>query len=199
MKVSAASSVDGNGLAARQVVLGRDYECQRVGVDHRGGQTLVGRIVADHAQFQVAVQQFVGDLARQAAPHPYADLGIQAPEVLDVAQQVQGGRFVGAHRKRARRNCRAAPPASFPSPGADFRSAAHSRARCGRRLSAPGPSQSGRSAFRPVPLQGAARPARRRAACAAVCPPRGRSFFPWPPPKTPEVYAIPCRDQHNKT
>ena len=77
MKVSAASSVIETVLRCASRCLRRNHERQRVGVDHVGFQPLVGRIVADHAQLQVAVQQFVGDLARKAAPHLHLDLGIQ--------------------------------------------------------------------------------------------------------------------------
>src|ERR1039457_6562834 len=51
-------------------------------------EALIARIVADHAQLQVAVQQFVGQLARKTPPDLHLDLRVHLAVTLDVLQQI---------------------------------------------------------------------------------------------------------------
>src|ERR1039458_5549014 len=86
---------DGNGLALRETVDGGDDEGQRVGVNGAGLEALVGGIVTDDAEFEVAVQEFVGDLARETAAYLHFDLGVEFAVALDVAEQIENGGLVG--------------------------------------------------------------------------------------------------------
>ncbi len=80
---------------------GRNHEGQMIGVDHHRKQTLVFRIVADHAEFKIAVDQLRRNFARKRPAHLHLHLGIKPPVTLDVAQQVERRGFVGAHDQPA--------------------------------------------------------------------------------------------------
>ena len=136
MKVSMPSSVIGHRFALRQAVPRRDHERQRVGVNHFRLQPLVAGIVADHAQFQVAVHNLAGILLEKLRRTCTLTLGYSSPVSLDVLQQIEHRRFVRADHQPPGRIVAQFGQRVFQLLFAGSRNAGHIPARCGPRRSA---------------------------------------------------------------
>src|SRR5512134_2729961 len=67
-----------------------------VGVDDPGDKTDVGGVIADDAEFKIAVDQLAGNLARKASAYLDLHLRVQPAILLDVLEEVEGGGLVGA-------------------------------------------------------------------------------------------------------
>ena len=177
--------------------LRRNHEHQRIGVNHRRNQALIAGIVADHAQFQVAVDQLRRNLARKAAPHLHLDLGIELPVALDMAQQVKRGGFVRADGQPAGRII-----AQLGQRVLHLLAQVLEAPRVlQHRLAGVGEHQvlarTGRSASRPAPAPAAAAPARRPAACAAASRPRAKSSSRWRRSGKPAAGTVPYSPYDN--
>src|SRR5215469_2420845 len=85
---------NGNASAPGEGMFRRHDKYQRISVQSRRNQARIAGIVADHAQFEIAVDELSGDLARKAAAHLYFHLAIQPPVALDVTEQIQRCRLV---------------------------------------------------------------------------------------------------------
>ena len=91
----AAASWDSSSLRARQYPWGDDAaDDVSSGADLMEAEILGPDDVPEHAGS--AVDQLRRDPARKAAAHLHFDLGIEAPVLLDLVQQVQRGRLVRA-------------------------------------------------------------------------------------------------------
>ena len=137
MKVSSPSSVIETDAPAREAVLGRDDERQRVGVDHLGDQAIVAGVVAGDAELEVPLEQLDGDAARLRAPDLDLDLGVEAAGSAGCAAAGRASTIRWRRRPGARPTCRAARPARRPAPPRGSGSGARSRARCARCRSGP--------------------------------------------------------------
>jgi hypothetical protein len=103
MKVSIPSSeIDTDSRPASRCS-GETTKARVVGIDHSGNQPVIGRLVADHAELEIALDQPAGNLARQTAAHLDLDAGISLSIALDMAQQIQGRRLVRADDQPAGR------------------------------------------------------------------------------------------------
>ena len=81
----------------------RHDERQVVGVDHRGRDPGILRVVADDAQLEVPVDDLRRHAARQAAPHLHVHSRVEPAVGGDVRQEVERRRLVGADREAAGR------------------------------------------------------------------------------------------------
>ena len=97
-----AQLADRHLLPLREAVRRAHHETQVVDVDHVRLQPVVLRIVADHTQLQIAVDQLRWDAARQRPPYLHLHLGILPPVVDDVVHQVQRRGFIGPDHQPAR-------------------------------------------------------------------------------------------------
>ena len=155
----------------------RNHERQMIGEQHHRHQPVILRIVADHAQFQIAVNQLRWNLARKRPPHLHLHFRIQPPIALDMPQQIQRRRLVRPHRQPSRPSCRAVPPAHSPAPPPDSRTAARIRKRSARHRSEAAPCPSGRSAAPANPTPASEPPAKPPAVFAAAFRPAREKLF----------------------
>ena len=86
---------DGDVLPLGETVLRGDDEGEGILVDDVAENALVVRLVADDAEFQIAVDQFAGDAAGEAAADLHLNFWVDAAVALNVLEEVEGGGFVG--------------------------------------------------------------------------------------------------------
>ena len=72
----------------------RNYERQVVRVNHSRDDSIVFRVEAQDSQLQVAIDQFGGDPARQAAADLDRDARILAPVSLNMIKKIQRRRLI---------------------------------------------------------------------------------------------------------
>ncbi len=173
-------------LRLREAVLRRDDEGQVIGEDHFGDQPIVVGIVADDAQFQIAIDQLRRNLARQAAADLHLDLGIQPPvtarcAAADTSDVDSLAPMISRPAELSRSSASAFSRSRFQvlEAAGVFQ---HDPAGVGQHQVA---CSTGRSASPRARPPAAESPARSRAGCAAASRPRARSSSPWPPSGRP--------------
>jgi len=75
---------------------GRDDERQFVEVHDGGAQLRLLGVVGKNAEFDVVLEDIVGNVAAERAPHGDLDGGMQAAILRQHGQQVEGRKFVGS-------------------------------------------------------------------------------------------------------
>ncbi len=96
-----AEFADGDIGTGGEAVVGGDDEDEPVGIDDRGDEAFVTGVEGDEAEFEVAIDELGGDLAREAAANLNFDFRVLGAVELDVAEEVEGSRLVGADREAA--------------------------------------------------------------------------------------------------
>ena len=76
----------GHIFAPGQSMFWRHYEDQGIGVNHGGKKAFIARLIADYAEFEVAIGNFARDTAGKTAAHLHLDTRIETAVFFDVLQ-----------------------------------------------------------------------------------------------------------------